>query len=617
MTDQLVPPAELKHRRGSVDADGDTAPAALQIVNGSLLRHGEAHQVLAGSLHSFRVHPEQWADRVHRIAAMGCNTIDTYVAWNRHQPHEHALPDFDGWNDIARFADLVADAGLDLILRPGPYICAEWDNGGFPAWLTARQGIRLRCTDPQYLEAVSAWFDALVPELLPLQAANGGPLVAIQVENEYGSYADDAVHMAWLRDALRTRGISELLFTADGATQDMQAAGSLDDTFAAATFGSNPTAARDLMQRRSPDKPFFAAEFWGGWFDHWGEPHHVRSGEDAAANIGEIVQDRGSVSLYMAHGGTNFGLRAGANHDGLRIQPTVTSYDSDAPIAEDGSITEKFVNIRTVLRPDLANEPLPAPPRLVPPQQIAVYGRRRLLDALSAIGQASWSPHPMTFEQLALDAGLTLHSCTTDLSGGHGPLRLIGLRDRATVFVNGKIVGTIEDDSGEVTITQQGRIRLDIVVENQGRINYGPRLGEGKGIHGGVLLGRRYLTGWTSRPLPLDQWTSLDLRALSDGAADAHGVTVGPGIYTAEIGAHEHEDAHLAFPGFGKGFAWIDDFLLGRYWERGPQRTLYVPAPLLRHRSVVTILELEHAGTAVEFAAQPVLGPSEQYVEHL
>lgn len=321
----------------------------LSYPRGELLRDGEPHRILAGSLHYFRVHPAQWADRLARLAALGLNTVDTYVPWNFHQPRRSA-PRFDGPRDLARFLDLAQDAGLDVIVRPGPYICAEWDNGGLPSWLTGMPGLRPRTSQRLFLDEVARWFDVVVPKIAAAQAAYDGPVVAVQVENEYGSYGDDTDYLEWLRDALVDRGISELLCTADGPTELMQDGGSLPGVLTTATFGSRAGQAARLLRERRADEPFVCAEFWNGWFDHWGDPHHVRSADSAAGALGEILDEGGSVSLYMAHGGTNFGLWAGANHDGTRFQPTVTSYDSDAPIAEHGAVGAKFFALRERLR---------------------------------------------------------------------------------------------------------------------------------------------------------------------------------------------------------------------------------------------------------------------------
>ena len=338
-----------------------TSTALLTYENGKLLRAGRAHRVLSGSLHYFRVHPAQWRDRLERVAALGLNTVDTYVAWNFHQRSEDGAAEFEGWRDLERFIRLAAEVGLDVIVRPGPYICAEWDNGGFPAWLTARLGTRLRSSEPEFLSAVAAWFDELIPRVVDLQASVGGPIVAFQVENEYGSYGDDTGYLEWLRDALRARGVTELLYTADGPTELMLDGGTLDGVLASTTFGSRASAAAALVKSRRSGEPFLCAEYWNGWFDHWGEKHHIRTVASAESTLADILDIDGSVSLYMAHGGTNFGLWAGANHNG-RLQPTITSYDSDAPIAEDGALTAKFVAFRNRLG-QLSDEPLPELPK--------------------------------------------------------------------------------------------------------------------------------------------------------------------------------------------------------------------------------------------------------------
>ncbi|WP_226965795.1 glycoside hydrolase family 35 protein [Tessaracoccus defluvii] len=313
-----------------------------------LLPRRRPHQVLAGSLHYFRVHPDQWRDRLQRLIDLGLNTVDTYVAWNFHQATKDAAADFTGWRDLRRFLEIAAEVGLDAIVRPGPYICAEWANGGLPVWIT-RGGAPLRTIRGDFLARVADWFDVLLPQFVDLQAGRGGNVVAVQVENEFGSYGNDGDYVAAMAELLRERGITELLFTADGPTDPMLTEGTTPGVLAAVTLGSKPAEARALVRTHRPDEPFFVAEFWNGWFDHWGTNHHVRTPENAAANLAEIISDGGSVSIYMAHGGTNFGLWAGANRVDGRIRSTITSYDSDAPIAEDGTLTAKFHAMREVL----------------------------------------------------------------------------------------------------------------------------------------------------------------------------------------------------------------------------------------------------------------------------
>jgi beta-galactosidase len=622
-------------------ADGALAPT-LRANGATLLRDGTPHRILSGSIHYFRVHPDLWEDRVLRLRAMGLNTVDTYVPWNWHEAERGAF-DFTGWRDVERFVRLAGDLGLDVVVRPGPYICAEWDNGGLPAWLTGTPGIRLRCGDEAYLDAVAAWFDELLPRLAALQANRGGPVVAVQVENEYGSFGDDHAYMAWVHDALVSRGIDELLFTADGPTDLMLDGGTLPGVLAAATFGSRPGQALDKLMARRGEQPFVCAEFWNGWFDHWGDPHHVRGADSAAADVRELLDLGGSVSLYMAHGGTNFGLTAGANHDGTRLQPTVTSYDSDAAVAEDGTVTPKFFALRKVLSEyrgdvgDTQDDRWIAAPVKLSARTLPTATTRPLLPALRSLGTEATSTAPLTFEQLGQNAGLVLHTATPTLPPGSSTLSILGLHDRATVYVDGREVGVLERETSHLGLTVVGHgvpVRLEILVENLGRINYGPRLGEHKGILGDVLVERRIVHGWTSRSLPLDLlpvdglWGSGDVPAdpAATGRPDAAAApsapldAVGPQgvIARTTLDVAEPADAFLALPGWTKGFVWVNDVLLGRYWERGPQHTLYVPAPLLRAGSnTVTVLELHAVGSDLELTDEAVLGEPEEYVEEL
>ncbi|MBY6059925.1 beta-galactosidase family protein [Microbacterium esteraromaticum] len=577
--------------------------------DGEILRDGKPHRILSGAVHYFRVHPDQWEDRLRRLAAMGANTVDTYIAWNFHERVEGEY-DFSGWRDVARFIRIVGDVGLDVFVRPSPYICAEWSNGGIPFWLSGRTRA-LRTIDPEFLAAVDAWYDQLIPQLVPLQAAHGGPIRLIQVENEYGSYGSDADYMAHLRDALTRRGMVELLTTADGTTADMVRNGSTPGAMGTFTFGTGVPAAVEL---RRDDEHLMCSELWGGWFDHWGEQHHVRSADSMIATVDELLQAGGSVSMYMAHGGTNFGLWAGANHDGI-IQPTVTSYDSDAPIGEDGTLNDKFHALRAAFAPFHDGE-LPAVPD-APRRQSAASAplatQATLLDIVRAVPVTAHAPVPLTFEALGAEDGLVAYEADITYPEG-ATVGILGLRDRATLYLDDVRLGTFEHD-GEHTLAlpaDGGSGRLTIIVESLGRINYGPFTGEAKGILQGVVInGRRYVHGWDHRVLG----DAAPSGAGAGAGADAGGAADAAGIAAATFDVTDVADAWLAFPGGAKGMVWLNGFLLGRYWERGPQETLYAPAPLWHAgTNEIVVLDTDRLGATVEIREQPAFGPVEEFI---
>ena len=541
-----------------------------------LYRHGASHQMLSGGLHYFRVHPRLWRDRIRRLADLGLNTIDTYVPWNFHQPREHEAPSFDGWHDIEQFIRTVGEEGLDVVVRPGPYICAEWSNGGLPSWLTGRD-VALRSSDPAFTGAVGHWFDELIPRIATLQAGAGGPVVAVQVENEFGSFGDDHAYLEWNRTALTERGIRELLFTADGPTELMLDGGTLPDTLTAVTLGSKPQAARRLLAQRRPDEPFIVAEYWNGWFDHWGAHHHTTSAAESAAELDTLLAAGASVNLYMFHGGTNFGLTSGANDKGV-YQPTITSYDYDAPLDEAGNPTAKYHAFREVIS-RYHDVPGPPPSAASPAPQFETPLRApvSLLEAPRRWGVWQYHESLPTFDEL--DPAPRMALLRTRLRGsGPGVLCFGEIRDRARVFLDGRPVGTLQREHHERAIGLGRAVgELTVLLEDLGRVNYGPRLGEPKGIIGGATLDGEPVTGWDILPIDLDT-----VPVPEEAGEPLDGPIAGPVLVRAGFSLDEPADLHLDTGGWGKGVAWINGFPLGRYWRRGPQRTLYVPGPALR-----------------------------------
>ncbi len=559
---------------------------------------GRPVRLLSGALHYFRVHEQQWRHRLAMLKAMGLNCVETYVPWNLHEPHPGRYRDVAA---VSRFLAAVHEAGLRAIVRPGPYICAEWENGGLPHWVTGALGNRIRTRDPEYLACVDAWFAELLPMIVPHQstAPGGGPVVLVQVENEYGSYGSDTRHLRHLADTLRAGGVTVPLFTSDGPEDHMLTGGSLPGVLATVNFGSRPAEAFETLRRHQPKGPLMCGEFWCGWFDHWGGAPARRDPAEAAATLREILSLGASVNLYMAHGGTSFGGWAGANRDGDLhdgpLRADVTSYDYDAPVDERGRPTAKFAAFRAVLA-EFSDVPLPElppePPQLGAPVSAELSAWTSLDDVLAALGGTERTfGAPPTFEELGVDRGLVRYRATVPGPRQPYPLSVPGLRDRAVVLVDGVRAGVLTEEDDRLPEPVPGPALVDLWVESLGRVNYGPRLGEPKGITGGIRHERQYLHGVRARGLRLDAFDdAVRVRTLPSAAAPA----AAPGLYRGTAYVTTPGDAALALPGWTRGFAWINGFNLGRYWSRGPQQSLYVPGPLLRPgANEIWLLELE------------------------
>ncbi|TXS03097.1 beta-galactosidase [Streptomyces sp. col6] len=562
---------------------------------------GKPVRLLSGALHYFRVHEGQWDHRLAMLRAMGLNCVETYVPWNLHEPRPGRFRDTGA---LGRFLDAAHRAGLWAIVRPGPYICAEWENGGLPAWVTGRFGRRVRTRDEGYLDAVRSWFAELLPQVVERQADRGGPVIMVQAENEYGSYGTDAVHLRQLADLLAASGVSVPLFTSDGPEDHMLTGGSVPGLLATANFGSGAREAFRVLRRHQESGPLMCMEFWCGWFEHWGAPPVVRDPAQAAGALAEILECGASVNIYMAHGGTNFAGWAGANRSGPlqdgALLPTVTSYDYDAPVDEYGRATEKFRLFREVLA-GYADGPLPAPP----PEPVGLAPVRAELTewaplpaVLDALGdeETAESGVPPTFEELGVDRGLVRYRVAVPGPRRPYALGVSGLRDRAVVYVDGVRRGVLSEEAGTLEEPVAGPADVELWVESLGRVNYGPRLGEPKGITGGVLHERQYLHGVRARALRLDAFDEPGAVAgVPFTPVDGAG---GTGLYRGTFetaGGADH--AGLELPGWTRGFAWVNGFCVGRYWSAGPQHTLYVPGPVLRDGvNEVWVLETEGAG---------------------
>ncbi len=551
--------------------------------DGQFLMNGEPYTVLSGAIHYFRTLPECWEDRLKKLKACGFNTVETYTCWNLHERREGQF-DFSGLLDIERFITTAENLGLNVMIRPGPYICAEWDFGGLPSWLLKYPNIALRCDDPLYLEKVKPYYRELLSRIRPHLCTNGGNVIMVQVENEYGSYGDDKIYLQKVVDIYRENGIDCTLFTSDGTALWMLSGGTLPDVLAVANFGSH-TEQILTLNKFQQDRPLMCGEFWDGWFDHWYEEGHIqRSDEDIVGELNKFFDLGASFNLYMFHGGTNFGFWNGANHTGEQYQPTVTSYDYTAPLTESGDLTHLYHAIKATIErrtgvkaPDISVENSPKAAY----DRVALTESAPLFDNLTVLSTPVRTAFPKIMEEVGQDFGYILYR--TELKGPFEELELVcgNIHDRAIFFLDGKRIGLKErsrvNDTIRLSLGFGETATLDILVENMGRVNYGIKLMDRKGILDGVRLGQRFHFGWEMYPMTMD-----DLGGLTYGEIKAPGKV--PAFLRGTLTVEGTPcDTFLRLDGFTKGFVTVNGFNIGRYFNpAGPQKTLYVPAPLLR-----------------------------------
>jgi beta-galactosidase len=530
--------------------------------------------VLSGEMHYPRIPRAYWEARLKMAYAMGLDAVSTYVFWNRHEPSPGTY-DFSDENDVAGFVRTAASVGLSVVLRPGPYVCAEWDLGGLPAWLLAGEPIALRTQDERYMQPVRRWLKRLGEELAPLQRSRGGPIFAVQLENEYGAFGQSKTYLQAMRDALNDAGFGESPYYTIDQPGDLER-GSLPEVGIAATFApGDPERDLGMLRALRPNGPLICGEYWAGWFDHWGEPHQRTDREGQVRDLEWMVEHDCSVNLYMFHGGTSFGFWNGANASETKpYQPDTTSYDYDAALDEAGRPTQKYRAFRDTIARVRGVKPRPVlePPGTI---EIAPFELRAFapLDALLGSANACGTPVPM--ERLGQSFGYILYRSTLE-HAGVGNLEFEWMRDYAVVLLDGEVAAHLDRRLGEtattLTVPRPG-MRLDVLVENGGRINYGPKLlDERKGI-GAVRWSGRELREWEAFSLPLD-----DLAPLRFGAAPPRA----PGFWRGMFEVDEPADTFIDVNSLGKGALWINGRNAGRFWNIGPQGSLYVPGTWLR-----------------------------------
>ena len=549
-------------------------------------------QIISGAFHYFRTVPEYWRDRMEKLVNMGCNTVETYIPWNFHEPEKGKFL-WEGMHDVCRFIETAQELGLYIIIRPSPYICSEWEFGGLPAWLLKDRGMRLRCSYKPYLDAVRDYYSVLIPKLAPYQTDRDGKIILVQIENEYGYYGNDTAYLEFLRDTMRELGITVPFVTSDGPWNEaVFRSGLVDGALPTGNFGSAADWQFGQMKKFiGEDKPLMCMEFWNGWFDAWGGEHHVTAPEKASEEL-EALLRQGSVNFYMFEGGTNFGFMSGRNNDSKTAD--VTSYDYDAPLTEDGRITEKYETCKKIISKYRSFEEIPLTTEIRRRDygEIPCIGRVGLFSVLDKLSRPVTSPCALTMEEIGQNYGYILYRLKIRDNEVVGSIRLEGAADRVQCYHNGNLLFTAFDNTLYEKFEQKelpaGGV-LDLLCENIGRVNFGTGAEcQHKGISGGVRVNDHRCYGFEIFPLPLDE-KQISAVVFNGGYSEGS-----PAFYRFEFTAEEICDTFLDTEGFGKGCAFINGFNLGRFWEIGPQKRLYIPAPLIRKgKNVIVLFESE------------------------
>lgn len=539
---------------------------------------GKKIKIISGGMHYFRILPEYWRDRLEKLTALGCNTVETYIPWNLHEKHKGVF-DFSGILDVVKYVKTAQELGLMVILRPSPYICGEWEFGGLPYWLLKEDGMKLRCMYEPYIQQIQDYYKVLFEVIAPLQITRGGPVILMQVENEYGYYGDDATYMNFLKDLMIKNGCDVPMVTSDGPWGKSFECGKVEGVLQTGNFGSKSKEQFAIMKKSIGDKPLMCMEFWVGWFDFWGGEHHTGDIDEHIKDLDDILSE-GHVNIYMFEGGTNFGFMNGANYYG-NLEPDVTSYDYDALLTEDGRITPKYKAFQGVISKYTE----------IPMQELSTnitrkaYGSFKvtksadLFHNLDKLAESVESPYPVCMEKLNQGYGYTIYESIIPKMKQLEKIRLWKANDRANIFLDEKPVLTLYDREllSEHILESEPCItgKIDILMENLGRVNFTPIMEEQrKGIDGGIQLNGHLHFGWKMYALPMEDLTALDYSVPPESG--------NPGFYEFRFDIDEPADTFIDIDGWGKGCVFVNDFNIGRFWEIGPQKRLYIPAPLLK-----------------------------------
>ncbi|MCJ7934459.1 MAG: beta-galactosidase [Chryseobacterium sp.] len=589
--------------------------ANFEIKEGHFLLDGKPFTIHSGEMHYPRVPPAYWKHRLQMMKAMGLNTVTTYVFWNYHEESPSQW-NFSGEKDLRKFIKTAQEVGLYVIIRPGPYVCAEWEFGGYPWWLQKNKNLEIRRNNKAFLDACEKYINQLAKQIVPLQITNGGPVILVQAENEFGSYVaqrneipleEHRKYSHKIKDMLLKAGISVPLFTSDGSS--LFKGGAIDGALPTANGeGDIDVLKKSVNEYHNGLGPYMVAEYYPGWLDHWAEPFVRVSTEDVVKQTEVYIKNGISFNYYMIHGGTNFGFTSGANYDKDHdIQPDLTSYDYDAPINEAGWATPKYNALREVFQ-KISKEPLaevPKPAKVIIIPEIKFSKIRSLFD-ITDHQKPIINDQPLSFEDLNIGHGYVVYRRKFD-QDLKGKLEIKGLRDYANVYINGIWKGELNrmNKKYDLNLSLKRGDRLEVLVENMGRINYGANIVHNlKGIISPVTINGADISGnWEMLPLPFDVFPKsvYQSKNITDHS---------PVILEAEFSLSETGDTFLDMRKFGKGIVFINGKNLGRYWSKvGPQQTLYVPGVWLKKgKNRIQIFEqLFEKTTSVNSIDHPIL----------
>ena len=560
--------------------------------------NGQPFKILSGAIHYFRIDPDDWYHSLFNLKALGFNTVETYVPWNAHEPHKGQF-DFSGRLDIERFIQTAQSLGLYMIVRPSPFICAEWEFGGLPAWLL-EENMRIRSSDPAFIKTVSQYYDRLLGILTRYQVDQGGPILMMQVENEYGSYGEDKTYLRAVRDLMKEKGATCPLFTSDGPWRATLRAGTLieDDVFVTGNFGSkasyNFAQMQEFFDEHGKKWPLMCMEFWDGWFTRWKEPVIHRDPEELAEAVHEVLE-LGSINLYMFHGGTNFGFMNGCSARGTLDLPQVTSYDYGALLNEQGNPTEKYYAIQKMMATYYPQYPQEEPliKECLPARTLSLTAKTSLFANVHNIAQVETSLYPKRMEELGQHTGYLLYETDVEMDAPEERLRIIDGRDRAQVYVNDRHLATqYQTEIGKdllIAGDEKESVNLKILLENMGRVNYGHKLladSQRKGIRTGVCVDLHFHLQWKQYPLELQDLSRLDFSKEWQENA--------PAFYRFDFRLDCVYDTYIDMMGYGKGAVFVNGHNLGRFWEVGPTTSLYVPHGFLKEGdNTIIVFETE------------------------